>query len=81
MAALPFCTDTVLRCLLRAHPELADEVRAAAHASVDNAVDTLVAAPKPRRAPVRHPANCNEPLDEVAAARAAAALRRAGVGE
>lgn len=80
MAAQAFCAYSVLRCLLRAHPDLEDEVRAAARASADDAVDALVAGTRPRRAGVRHPANGEAPRDEVASARAAHALRRMGVG-
>lgn len=69
----------ILARLLRARPELAEDVRAAAHALVDEAVDALVAAPSRRRAPMRQ-ADDAAPVDELAMARAEAALRRRGVG-
>lgn len=80
MAAQAFCAYSVLRCLLRAHPDLEDEVRAAARASADDAVDALVAAARPRRVSPRMPANTDAPVDAAAVARASAALQRLGVG-
>lgn len=68
----------ILARLLRARPELVEEVRAHAHALADEAVDALVAPPRPRRTPVRQPDDV--PVDDLAAARAEAALRRRGVG-
>lgn len=68
----------ILARLLRARPELADDVRAVAHALADEAVDALSTPPPRRRAPIRQPDPT--PLDELAVARAEAALRRRGVG-
>lgn len=45
----------ILARLLRARPELAADVRAAAHALADEAVDGLSTPPLRRRAPIRHP--------------------------
>ncbi|MBL8600316.1 MAG: hypothetical protein JNK72_00185 [Myxococcales bacterium] len=70
----------ILARLLRARPELAADVRAAAHALADEAVDGLSTPPLRRRAPIRHPDPAPAPLDELAVARAEAALRRRGVG-
>ena len=80
MAGSCCCADAVLRCLLRAHPELEGEVREVARASAEATVDALVAAARPRRVSPRMPANTDAPVDAAAVARAAAALRRLGVG-
>ena len=68
----------ILARLLRSRPELAEDVRAAAHALVDEAVDALAAPAPRRRAPMRQPDDA--PVDDLAVARAEAALRRRGVG-
>jgi len=80
MAGSCCCAEAVLRCLLRAHPELEGEVREVARASAEATVDALVAAARPRRVSPRMPANTDAPVDAAAMQHAAVALRRLGVG-